>query len=100
MKSEPAPVGEWLAFDPRFRFRSFVHVTDRNSICAHAIDRVVFHKDLAAELARPVDRDFSKGLPPLIAECREAYGPPMFEDSTLIVFRTTDHCARRPASEK
>jgi len=94
VKSEPVS-GEWPAFDSRVHFRNFVHLLDMNSICSHGIDRVVIHKDLGAELGQPVDRDFSQELPALMEKYRQAYGPPIFEDVSLIVFDVTSRCPSR-----
>jgi hypothetical protein len=63
-----------------------------NGLCAHKIDRVVFHKDLSGELGRPVDRNFSADLPALTLQYQHAYGPPIFEDAALVVFSTTARC--------
>ncbi len=92
VKSEAQSSGELRAFDARFRFRNFVHLRDMNGLCAHKIDRVVIHKNLQAELGRPIDRDFSAELPGLITLYEQTYGAPIFEDATLMVFSTTEHC--------
>jgi hypothetical protein len=94
VKSEPFPSGELPAFDRRFRFSNFVHLQDRHDICAHGIDRVVLHKDLQRELGKPADRDFSQDMARLIPEYRRDYGPPVFEDDTLVVFDMNESCSR------
>ena len=83
VRSEPEPLGEAAALDPRFRFQNFVHLKDLNGICTHKIDRVVIHKDLEAELGHLVDRNFTEELPSLIAQYHLVYGQPVFEDASL-----------------
>src|SRR5262249_5071936 len=93
VRSQPAPAGEAAALDPRFRFHNFVHLKDMNGICTHKIDRVVIHKHLEAELGHLINRDFTEELPSLIAQYHLAYGKPVFEDASLVVFNTSD-CIR------
>jgi hypothetical protein len=91
-KDPPYPSGELPPFDRRFRFSNLVHLEDRPDVCAHRIDRIVFHKDLQRELDLPANEGFSKDLSRLIPEYRRDYGPPVFEDDTLIVFDMTAGC--------
>jgi len=91
-KSPPFPSGELPPFDRRFRFSNFVHLEDRQDVCAHRIDRLIFHKDLQRELQQPDNPDFPRDLARLIPEYRGDYGPPIFEDDTLIVFDVTARC--------
>jgi hypothetical protein len=92
VRPEAFPIGEAGPFDPRFRLHNAVHLQDMGGLCAHKIDRVVLHKDLEVELGRPLNRNFSKELPALIAQYQQAYGTPVFEDASLIVFDTSAHC--------
>jgi len=92
VKSEPYPSGEFSAFDRRFRFNNFVHLQDRQDICAHRIDRVVFHKDLQRELGLIANRDFSEDVSRWLPEYRRDFGPPVFEDDALVVFDTAPYC--------
>jgi len=95
VREESFPIGEAGPFDPRFRLHNSVHVQDMNGLCARKIDRVVFHKDLEAELGQHLDLNFVKELPPLVAQYQQAYGPPIFEDASLIVFDTAARCLFR-----
>src|SRR6185436_17341506 len=100
VKSDPYAAGELPAFDPRFSFRNFVHLTDMKGVCAHKIDRVVIHKRLSGELVIPVNREFDAELLGLIAQYQHAYGPPIFEDAQLIVFSTAEHCLASGSAQK
>lgn len=92
VRSEPDPVGEVSAFDPRFQFHNFVHLLDQKSLCAHKIDQVIFHKDLEREIGITVGRNFAREVPMFTAEYRQLYGSPVFEDDSLVVFSTTARC--------
>jgi Dolichyl-phosphate-mannose-protein mannosyltransferase len=104
-----SPAGEFGPFDPRFRFRNAVHLQEMDGLCARKIDRVVFHKDFEAELgtlsgnaapgergrrARVRARNARRALATLVAQYQRAYGPPVFEDASLIAFDATSHCPR------
>ena len=91
-KSPPFPSGELPPFDRRFRFSNFVHLEDRHDVCAHRIDRLVFHKDLRRELNQPDNEAFPRDLARFIPQYRRDYGPPVFEDDTLVVFDLTAAC--------
>ena len=95
VRDEPFPVGEARPFDPRFRLHNSIHLRDMDSLCALKVNRVVIHKDLEAELGRSLDRNFVQELPGLMSEYHRAYGPPVFEDGSLIVFDTDKVCLVR-----
>jgi hypothetical protein len=92
VKAGPSPAGETPPFDSRFRFRNFVHLLDPKDVCAHDIDRVIFHKDLERELVRPAGREFSEELSILIPLYEREYGPPVFEDDKLVVLDAKPFC--------
>jgi len=77
-----------LAPGAPFRFRNFVHVADEAGLRRRAIRYVVFHRSLEAEMG--VDSpDYRVDVSPWIAEYRARYGPPVYEDRTLVAFDVT-----------
>lgn len=74
-----------LAPGAPFRFRNFVHVSDEAGLRRRAIRYVVFHRSLEAEMG--VDSaDYRVDVAPWIADYRARYGPPVYEDGTLVAF--------------
>jgi hypothetical protein len=79
--------------DSRFRFRNAVHLADQRSLEQRRIDYVVWQKPYVQA---------SKGAPMAIgadtAHCEPAlrakFGPPVFEDSSIIAFRVAPHAQR------
>ena len=77
-----------LAPGGRFRFRNFIHVFDDAGLRGHAIRYVVFHRSLETEMG--VDSsDYRVDIAPWIDYYRSRYGPPVYEDGTLLAFDVT-----------
>jgi NADH:ubiquinone oxidoreductase subunit 6 (subunit J) len=82
---EPVPFGEVPPGDRRFTFRNLAHVADLPSLRRAGVRYVVFHRDLAAEMANVME------LPRVdverwIARYRALLGPPWRDDGTICVF--------------
>jgi hypothetical protein len=68
-----------------FRFRNFVHVSDEAGLRRLGIRYVVYHRSLEAEMG--VDSpDYRVDIEPWLALYRSRYGPPVYEDGTLLAF--------------
>jgi hypothetical protein len=81
----------------RFRFRSFVYVGDDDAMAARGVTLLVFHRDLAGEVARfpslaafAPSADSASDRPIVeawIRRCRSRYGPPIHDDEEIVAFR-------------
>jgi hypothetical protein len=71
-----------------FRFRNFIHVSDRAALRRRGIRYVVFHKSLEAEMGVE-SPDYRVDIGRWLADYRQMYGPPVFEDETLLAFDVT-----------
>ncbi|MFN0006646.1 MAG: hypothetical protein ACKVXR_01960 [Planctomycetota bacterium] len=82
---EPLPLGELPMTDPRFRMRSFVHVSDLDGMRERNVRYVVFHRNPP----RQPDDDMHPslaGTEAWISEYRELVGEPCYTDEDLCVF--------------
>lgn len=72
-----------------FRFRNFIHVVDEAALRQGGIRYVIFHKSLEAEMGVR-SPDYQVDIARWIVYYRRAYGPPVYEDETLLVFDVTN----------
>ena len=82
---ERLPLGELPWPDPRFDFRSFVHVSDLRALRERNVRFVVFHRNPP----RQPEDDLHPSLAEAeawIGQYRELYGEPFYEDEDLCVF--------------
>jgi uncharacterized membrane protein len=87
---------------PRFRFRSFVYVGDHEELARRGVTMVAFHHRLVDEVFLPpsledlrrhaeqATADDSVTVQAWIRRYRHRYGPPVFDDATLTVFRIAE----------
>lgn len=68
-----------------FRFRSFVDVGDHDELVRREVDLVIFHNNLVRELKKHMSLDHIL-LGEHLAEYRERFGAPVYEDKRLTVF--------------
>ncbi len=79
--------------DPRFRFRNAVHLADERSLAQRRIDYVVWQKPyVQASRGEPVA--IGADTAHCEAALRTKFGPPAFEDSSIIAFRVAPHAQR------
>jgi len=76
---------EYPLHDPRFRFRNFIDVGNEAEMRQRGVRYVVFHRNLAAEIPRPIDKP-RINVEPWIERYRSVHGNPVFEDPQIIVF--------------
>jgi hypothetical protein len=83
-QGEPLPPGELPSPDPRFRFRTFVHVSDFERLHERGVRYVIFNRDPPR---RPWDDPASIAHTiAWIGEYEKRFGPPAFVDDALTVF--------------
>lgn len=75
-----------LAQPRRYRFRSFVHLGDPDALPRSGTTLVVLHKTIEKEMTGAATTS-GLGIAPWIERYRARYGPPLYEDEWMAVFR-------------
>jgi hypothetical protein len=69
----------------RFRFRTFVHVSDHAELRQRGVRYVVFHRAIEREVAAG-DPEYRVNVSNRIREYRALYGAPTYEDELIVAF--------------
>ena len=84
-RTDAARVGEVPRARTGVRLRNALHVGDPDALRARGVDYVVLHRDAFAEMRVPF-ADEHVDPSPWLADLRQAFGEPVFEDGQITVF--------------
>jgi hypothetical protein len=77
----------------RLRFRNMVDIVDVDAVRRSRADYLICHRDLVGEFlpgAQPPVRTATPGIKECVEQSAHHFGPPVFEDETIVVFGLTN----------